>query len=97
MPQEEESDCQLWNKGDVAGRVRTGSRARFPLDGRGAIEWGVTAPPETFIIDGEGRVLYRHAGPLVRARLLEPFGMLWISQMLTQGAGRNWAFATVSG
>lgn len=37
------------------------------------------------------------AGPLVRARLLEPFGMLWISQMLTQGAGRNWAFATVSG
>lgn len=34
--------------------------------GRGAIEWGVTAPPETFIIDGEGKVLYRHAGPLIR-------------------------------
>ncbi|WP_295046554.1 DsbE family thiol:disulfide interchange protein [uncultured Paracoccus sp.] len=34
--------------------------------GRGAIDWGVTAPPETFILDGEGRVLYRHAGPLVR-------------------------------
>ncbi|MFV0382823.1 DsbE family thiol:disulfide interchange protein [Paracoccus sp. (in: a-proteobacteria)] len=34
--------------------------------GRTAIDWGVTAPPETFIIDGEGRVLYRHAGPLVR-------------------------------
>lgn len=34
--------------------------------GRGAIDWGVTAPPETFIIDGEGRVLYRHAGPLIR-------------------------------
>ncbi|MFV0409158.1 MAG: DsbE family thiol:disulfide interchange protein [Paracoccus sp. (in: a-proteobacteria)] len=34
--------------------------------GRGAIEWGVTAPPETFIIDGEGRILYRHAGPLIR-------------------------------
>lgn len=34
--------------------------------GRAAIEWGVTAPPETFVIDGEGRVLYRHAGPLVR-------------------------------
>ena len=26
----------------------------------------VTAPPETFIIDGQGRILYRHAGPLVR-------------------------------
>lgn len=34
--------------------------------GRAAIDWGVTAPPETFIIDGEGKVLYRHAGPLVR-------------------------------
>lgn len=34
--------------------------------GRVAIDWGVTAPPETFIIDGDGRILYRHAGPLVR-------------------------------
>lgn len=34
--------------------------------GRVAIDWGVTAPPETFIIDGEGHILYRHAGPLVR-------------------------------
>ncbi|WP_246053462.1 DsbE family thiol:disulfide interchange protein [Paracoccus hibiscisoli] len=35
--------------------------------GRTAIDWGVTAPPETFILNGEGRVLYRHAGPLVDA------------------------------
>ncbi|TXB70121.1 DsbE family thiol:disulfide interchange protein [Paracoccus aurantiacus] len=34
--------------------------------GRAAIDWGVTAPPETFIIDADGRILYRHAGPLVR-------------------------------
>ena len=34
--------------------------------GRTAIDWGVTAPPETFIIDGKGQILYRHAGPLVR-------------------------------
>ena len=34
--------------------------------GRGAIDWGVTAPPETIIVDGEGRILYRFAGPLVR-------------------------------
>lgn len=34
--------------------------------GRTAIDWGVTAPPETFIVDGEGRILHRHAGPLVR-------------------------------
>lgn len=35
--------------------------------GRYRIDWGVTAPPETFIVDGEGRVLYRFAGPLVGA------------------------------
>jgi len=34
--------------------------------GRTAIEWGVTAPPETFILDGEGNILHRHAGPLIR-------------------------------
>lgn len=34
--------------------------------GRTAIDWGVTAPPETFIIDGDGKILYRFAGPLVR-------------------------------
>jgi cytochrome c biogenesis protein CcmG, thiol:disulfide interchange protein DsbE len=32
---------------------------------RGAIEWGVTAPPETFIIGGDGTVLFRFQGPLV--------------------------------
>lgn len=34
--------------------------------GRAAIDWGVTAPPETFIINGEGKVLFRFAGPLIR-------------------------------
>ncbi len=37
----------------------------FDPQGRTAIDWGVTAPPETFIIDGDGTVLYRFAGPLV--------------------------------
>lgn len=35
-------------------------------NGRTAIDWGVTAPPETFIINGEGEVLYRFAGPMIR-------------------------------
>ena len=30
-----------------------------------AIDWGVIAPPETFLVNGEGIVLYRHIGPLV--------------------------------
>ena len=37
----------------------------FDPRGRTAIDWGVTAPPETFIIDGEGTVLFRFQGPLV--------------------------------
>lgn len=37
----------------------------FDPQGRTAIDWGVTAPPETFILDGAGTVLYRFAGPLV--------------------------------
>ena len=32
---------------------------------RSAIDWGVTAPPETFILDGNGTVLFRFQGPLV--------------------------------
>jgi cytochrome c biogenesis protein CcmG/thiol:disulfide interchange protein DsbE len=37
----------------------------FDPQGRTAIDWGVTAPPETFILDGDGTVLYRFAGPLI--------------------------------
>jgi len=37
----------------------------FDPTGRVSIDWGVTAPPETFIVDGDGTVLFRLAGPLV--------------------------------
>lgn len=37
----------------------------FDPRGRVAIDWGVTAPPETFIVDGDGTVLFRYIGPLV--------------------------------
>ena len=37
------------------------------------------------------------AGDLTKARLLEPFGLVWINQALVQGKGRDWAFAAVSG
>ena len=33
--------------------------------GRNRVEWGVTAPPETFIIRGDGTVAFRFVGPLV--------------------------------
>lgn len=37
----------------------------FDAPGRVALDWGVTAPPETFIIGADGRIAYRFAGPLV--------------------------------
>ncbi len=33
--------------------------------GRNAVEWGVTAPPETFILRGDGTVAFKFIGPLV--------------------------------
>jgi len=30
-----------------------------------AIEWGVYGVPETFIINANGKIIYRHAGPLL--------------------------------
>jgi cytochrome c biogenesis protein CcmG/thiol:disulfide interchange protein DsbE len=37
----------------------------FDRAGRSSIDWGVAAPPETFIIDGDGTVLFRFQGPLI--------------------------------
>lgn len=43
--------------------------------GRTAIEWGVYGVPETYLIDGAGKVLLRHAGPITRQefeRVIKP-------------------------
>jgi cytochrome c biogenesis protein CcmG, thiol:disulfide interchange protein DsbE len=33
-------------------------------NGRAAIEWGVYGMPETFIVNGTGRIVYKHVGPI---------------------------------
>lgn len=33
-------------------------------NGRTAIDWGVYGIPETFVVDGEGRIVYKHVGPI---------------------------------
>ncbi|PZX17587.1 cytochrome c biogenesis protein CcmG/thiol:disulfide interchange protein DsbE [Palleronia aestuarii] len=38
-------------------------------EGRTARDWGVYGVPETFVIDGEGRVLLRFAGPITERSL----------------------------
>lgn len=34
--------------------------------GRMALNWGLYGVPETYVIDGEGRVVLRHAGPITQ-------------------------------
>ncbi|WP_430464264.1 DsbE family thiol:disulfide interchange protein [Tabrizicola sp.] len=45
----------------------------FDPKGRTRLEWGVTAPPETFILNGKGEVVYRFIGPLVGDDYLQRF------------------------
>lgn len=37
--------------------------------GRTAIDFGVYGVPETYVIDGEGRIAFRHVGPLTEAAI----------------------------
>lgn len=45
----------------------------FDPRGRTAIDWGVTAPPETFIVGPDGTVLNRYIGPLVGSAFEQQF------------------------
>ena len=45
----------------------------FDPKGKTRLEWGVTAPPETFIVNGKGEVLFRFIGPLVGDDYLQRF------------------------
>ena len=36
----------------------------FDGDGRVALDWGVYGAPETFLVDADGKVLYKHIAPI---------------------------------
>ena len=36
------------------------------IDGRTGIRWGVYGVPETYLLDRNGVVVFRHAGPITR-------------------------------
>jgi len=38
----------------------------YDADGRVGIDWGVYGAPETFLVDPQGTVIYKHLGPLDR-------------------------------
>lgn len=53
-------DAQAWLDQLGDPYTRTGA----DISGRVAIDWGVYGVPETFVIDREGRIAYKHIGPV---------------------------------
>ncbi len=47
------------------------TRTGADRDGRVAIDWGVYGVPETFVIGADGRVAYKHVGPVTEEALRE--------------------------
>ncbi|MCP5085546.1 MAG: DsbE family thiol:disulfide interchange protein [Rhodobacteraceae bacterium] len=45
--------------------------ASSATSGRGALDWGVYGVPETFLIDGQGNILLRAAGPVTQRFIRE--------------------------
>lgn len=39
----------------------------FDTDGRTAIDWGVYGAPETFLVDGHGRIIYKFISPMTES------------------------------
>ncbi len=57
-------------------------------DGRAAIDFGITGAPETFVIDGEGRIRYKHVGVITPedwSRTIQPL----VSELKTSAATRD--------
>lgn len=53
--------------------------------GRVAIDWGVYGLPETFVVDAEGQIAYKHVGPFDRRSLEED--ILPVVRRLQAGSG----------
>ena len=55
-------DAKAWlaKHGNPYARIGTDRQ------GRAGIEWGVYGVPETYVVDGDGTILLRHAGPVTQ-------------------------------
>ncbi len=49
------------------------TKIAYDPKGKTRLEWGVTAPPETFILNGKGEVVFRFIGPMVGDDYLQRF------------------------
>ncbi len=57
---DEREDAQ----GFLAARGNPFARLGLDLDGRASFDWGVTGPPETFVVAGDGTIVAKHVGAL---------------------------------
>jgi cytochrome c biogenesis protein CcmG/thiol:disulfide interchange protein DsbE len=62
---DEAADARRW----LAQLGNPYERIGADRQGRTAIDWGVSGVPETFVIDGSGRIRYQHIGPMSRSDL----------------------------
>ena len=60
------------------------TRAGADISGQVGIEWGVYGVPETFVIDRNGHIAYKHIGPVTPAALSEK--LLPLIRQLQQAA-----------
>ena len=54
----EDADSFLTNEGNPYHVIL------YDIDGSFGIEMGITGVPETFIVTDDGKIIYRHVGPL---------------------------------
>ncbi len=47
------------------------TRTGADINGRVGIDWGVYGVPETFVIDEQGRIAYKHIGPITKKDWVE--------------------------
>ena len=62
------------------------TRIGADTNGRVSINWGVYGLPETFVIDAEGRIAYKHVGPFDR-RILEEKILPVVTRLKAGGGG----------
>ncbi|WP_313137702.1 DsbE family thiol:disulfide interchange protein [Paracoccus jeotgali] len=76
-------DARAWleNLGNPYERIGS------DLNGRAGIEWGISGVPETFIVSGNGTVLFRYVGPVVGAEAEEKFATALAQARAATGAG----------
>ena len=60
------------------------TRIGADLDGRVGLDWGVYGVPETFVVDRNGRIAYKHIGP-VTPRVLDEIILPLVRALRTNG------------